>query len=178
MRKFMVVLWMMTAGTCLAQQIDLKALDKLAAKAKEKTEINMDESMIKAAGDFLKQADEILAKNSAKELKGFFLRSYEFAGKGAYTMDDLKPVLDQLKAPDWAPFLRSQESNEVTEIWMHRTSGQMDGMILVSAESNEITVINVVGVTSLADLSALGNLANAATQGASKPVNAPKNDND
>jgi len=176
MRKFLVAVWMMTAATCLAQQVDLKALDKLAAKAKEKTEINLDESMIKAAGDFLKQADQILTQNSAKELKGFFLRSYEFAEKGAYSMDDLKPIVDQLKAPDWAPFLRSQESNELTEIWMHRTSGQMDGMILVVAESNEVTVINVVGVTSLADLSALGNLANAAVQGKPTPGKAPKDD--
>ena len=41
MRKFLVAVWMMTAATCLAQQLDLKALDKLASKAKEKTEINM-----------------------------------------------------------------------------------------------------------------------------------------
>ena len=47
MRKLMLAVWMMVAGTCLAQQIDLKSLDQFAAKAKSKTEINMDESMVK-----------------------------------------------------------------------------------------------------------------------------------
>ena len=176
MRKFLVAVWMMTAATCLAQQIDLKALDKLGAKAKEKTEINMDESMIKSAGGFLTEND-LVAKSATKDLKGFFLRSYEFSGKGAYTMEDLKPILDQLKPPDWAPFLRSQETNEVTEIWMHRTNGQMDGMILVAAESNEVTVINAVGMVNLSDLSALGKLGKAAAKQQPqnpKPGTAPK----
>jgi Domain of unknown function (DUF4252) len=174
MRKFLVAVWMMTAATCLAQQIDLKALDKLGAKAKEKTEINMDESMLKSALGFLQEGDEAVAK-SVKGLKGFFLRSYAFAEKGAYRMEDLKPILDQLKAPGWSPFLRSQEEDELTEIWMHQTNGQMDGMILVAAEGNEVTVINAVGMVNLSDLSALGKLGDAATkQQNPKPGTAPK----
>lgn len=176
MRKLMVAVWMMIAGTCLAQQIDLKALDQFAAQAKSKTEINMDESMVKSAADFLSptKGDEASVKKSIKDLKGFFLRSYEFEKNGLpkFRLEDLKPILDQLKGPNWTSFLRNQEGNEQTEIWFHRTNGQMDGLLLVAAEPGEITVINAVGVLRLEDLSALGELGKLA--GEAQKNSAPK----
>lgn len=169
MRKLMVMVWMMVAGTCFAQQIDLKSLDKFAAKAQSKTEIDMDEAMLKSAAGFLdnKKGAEALAKATSKNLKGIFLRSYEFNQKGAYKMDDLKPLFDQLKAPNWNRFLSNEEDGERTEIWMHSANGVSDGILLVSGEESELTVINLVGSTNLADLAVLGslgslsNLANA-----------------
>lgn len=157
MRKLMIGVWMLMAGTCLAQQIDLKSLDKFAATAKSKTEINMDEAMVKAAAGLLsdKDKEEALVKKSAQGLKGFFLRAYEFE-RGTFKLEELKPLLDQLKGPNWSSLLRAQESNEQVEIWMHRTNGQTDGMLLIAAESNEIVVINAIGIANLSDLTALG----------------------
>jgi Domain of unknown function (DUF4252) len=191
MRKLMLAAWMTIAGTCLAQQIDLKSLDQFAAKAKSKTEINMDESMVKSAAEFLNQdkKDEAAFKKSIKDMKGFFLRSYEFDknGPSQFKLEDLKPILDQLKGPNWTSFLRNQENNEQTEIWFHRTNGLIDGLLLVSAEPGEITVINAVGLTKLEDLSALGEFGllaaesalpsppnSSQTQGQRKPGAAPK----
>lgn len=158
MRKLMVVAWMLVAGTCLAQQIDLKSLDKFAALAKSKTEITMDEAMLKSAAGFLSDSnkEEAAAKKSAKDLKGFFLRAYEFPQKGMFKLEDLKPLLDQLKGPGWTSFLRAQEDDEQTEIWMHRTNGQMDGFLLIAAEDQEVVVMNALGVANLSDLAALG----------------------
>jgi len=178
MRKLMVAVWMMIAGTCLAQQIDLKFLDQFAAKAKSKTEINMDESMVKSASEFLNQSkkDEAAVKQSVKDLKGFFLRSYEFDTNGPFKfrIEDLKPILDQIKGPNWTSFLRNQEDDEQTEIWFHRTNGQLDGLLLVSAEPGELTVINAVGITRLEDLSALGEFGKFAEQGEKKPTTKPE----
>jgi hypothetical protein len=170
MRKLMVAVWMMIAGTCLAQQIDLKALDQFAAKAKSKTEINMDESMVKSAASFLnpEKGDEAAVKKSVNGLKGFFLRSYEFDNSGIFKLEDLKPILDQIKGPNWTSFLRNQEDGEQTEIWFHRTNGQIDGMLLVAAEPGELTVINAVGLTRLEDLSALGEFGKLADQSQKK----------
>jgi len=172
MRKMMVAVWMMITGTCLAQQIDLKSLDQFAAKAKSKTEINMDESMVKSASDFLNQGkkDEAAVKQSVKDLKGFFLRSYEFDKNGPFKfrLEDLKPILDQIKGPNWTSFLRNQEDDEQTEILFHRTNGQIDGLLLVAAEPGEITVINAVGITRLEDLSALGEFGKLAGQSQNK----------
>jgi hypothetical protein len=168
MRKLMVAVWMMVAGTCLAQQIDLRSLDKLAALASSKAEISMDESMVKSAADFLNDAnkDEALAKKATKDLKAFFMRAYEFKDKqkGTFKLEDLRPILDQLKGPSWTSFLRVQEHDELVEIWMHRTTnGQTDGILMVAAEDTEVVVMNAVGATSLSDLEALGQFGELAT---------------
>ena len=160
MRQFALVVLMLVASTVSAQQLDLKSLDKLAEKARSKTEINMDEATIKSATSSLnqKKGDEAVAKKVIEGVKGFFLRAYEFGDKGAYKIEDLKPLFDQLKEPNWKPILRNKEDGEQTEIWMHMRNGEPDGMVLISAESNEVVVINGVGVTRLDDLKALGKM--------------------
>jgi hypothetical protein len=151
---------MLFATAASAQQLDLKSLDKLTEKAKNKTEINLDESMLKSASAALddKKADEGIAKRAVAKAKGFFLRTLEFDDNNTFKMEDLKPILDQLKAPNWKLVLRSKEDNELTEIWMHVTNGVADGMFLISAEKNELTVINGMGVSDVNELSALGKL--------------------
>jgi len=160
MRKFAILFFMLVASTVSAQQLDLKSLDKFADIAKSKTEINMDESTIKSATSALseKKVDEAIAKKTIEGVKGFYLRVYEFGQKGAYKLEDLKPLFDQLKEPNWKPILRNKENDEQTEIWMHMRNGEPDGMVLISAESREIVVINGVGVTRLDDLTALGKM--------------------
>jgi hypothetical protein len=148
----------LAAVAASAQQIDLKSLDKFAPLAKETTQINMDESMLKSASGFLddKKGDEAAAKKGTASLKGFYLRSYEFDKEGIFKLEDIKPLLDQLKAPAWAPFLQSREQGEQTEIWMHKTNGEVDGLLLISAEKNELTVINALGIARPEDLAKIG----------------------
>jgi hypothetical protein len=159
-RKAMMVVWMTAACTCFAQQVDLKSLDKLASKAKEKTEVEMDEATLKSAQGFLneKNTDEAQAKDATKNLKGIFVRSYEFENKNAYSKDDIQPIFDQLKAPAWSRFIRNEEESELTEIWMHKTNGAADGLLIVSIEEEEVTVVNVVGSANLASLAAIGGI--------------------
>jgi hypothetical protein len=174
MRKILFTGLILMAATASAQQIDLKILDKFGEKAKSKTEINLDASTVKSASDLLnqKKGDEAAARKSAKDLTGLFLRDYKFETEGAYKREDLKPILDQLKAPNWTPILRNQETNEQTEIWMHVTNGQADGMLLVSMERREVTVINAMGITNLGDLSNVSGLGDLTGQGSKQPTNA------
>ena len=176
MRRITLIVWMLVAATASAQQIDLKSLDRFGAKAKEKTEINMDEPMVKTAEGFLSEEKpgEAGVKKSVAGLKGFYLRVFEFEDKDAYKMEDLKPLLDQLKAPNWVSFLRAQERSGLTEIWMLRTKGEDDGILLIAAEGRELTVINAIGVTRLHDLSSLGKFGElAARQEKPQPDKAP-----
>jgi len=83
---------------------------------------------------------------------------YEFDSTFELKLEELKPLFDQLKEPNWKPLLRNKENKEQTEIWMHYTNGVADGMVLVSAEPHELTVINGVGVTNMKDLTALGKM--------------------
>jgi len=160
MRKFGFVILMLVARMASAQQIDLKSLDKIANNATSKTEINMDGAALKSAATSLseKKGDEAIAKKTVESLKGFYMRAFEFDKKGSFKLEDLKPILDQLKEPDWKPIIRVKEEGEQTEIWIHTTKGEADGMVLIAAEENELVVMNGVGVTNLNDLTALGKL--------------------
>lgn len=159
MRKLILMVLMAVATTATAQQLDLKVLDKIASKAKKTTEMGLDAATLKSTTDLLntKKGDEAAAKKSTEDMKGFFLRSYEFE-KGDFKFDDLKPITDQLKAPNWTRFLRNKEDREQTEIWMHLTDGKPDGMLLISMEDEELTVINAIGYSNVADFAKLKDL--------------------
>ena len=156
MRKFIGIALLAIATTASGQQLDLKVLDKIASKAKKTTEMGMDEATLKAAVSLMddKKGAEAAAKKSTEEMKGFFLRSYEFE-KGAFKFEDLKPITDQLKAPNWSRFLLNKEDGEHTEIWMHLTNGMADGMLLISMEQEELTVINAIGYSKMEDFAKL-----------------------
>jgi hypothetical protein len=159
MRKLMLMVLMAAATIAWGQQLDLKVLDKVASKATSSTEIGMDEATLKATSASLDETNpnQVIAKKTVNGLKGFFLRSYEFK-KGDFKVDDIKPLMDQLKAPDWKRFLRNKEEDEWVEIWWHVTNGAADGMLLVSAENSELTVINALGISEPKDLAKLKDL--------------------
>ena len=158
MHRWMLIGLMTVATAAHAQQVDLKSLDKFASTAKDVTQIKLDESMIKSGSSLLndKKGDEAAAKKTASSLKGLYLRAFEFDKKGVFKSEDLKPIRDQLKSPDWVPFLQSRESGEETEIWIHRTNGAADGILLFAMESDELVVINAIGIGRPEDLSTIG----------------------
>jgi hypothetical protein len=159
MRKVMLAFLMAIATTALAQQLDFKVLDKIGAKATSKTEIGMSGAELKAAVGLLdnKTADEANAKKSIEGLNGYFMRAYEFK-RGDFKLGDLKPLTDQLKAPNWSRFLNVEEGSEMVQMWLHMTNGTPDGMLMIVAESNELVVINAMGITDMKDLEKLKNL--------------------
>ena len=159
MRKLILILLMLAATPAVAQQINLQSIDKLSAKAKEKTEVTLDESMLKFASGFLssKNADEAAAKQVTEGLKAIYVRVFEFDHSGAFSAADLQPIRDQLKGPQWTRIVNVHEGdNEDTEIWIHKDGNMTDGLLVLSTESDEITVVNIVGRIDPKDLGKLG----------------------
>jgi len=74
--------------TARAQDIKIPPdVEKLSAKAKEMVEVTMDGPMLRWASKFL-SADDPEEKKCAQlvaNLKGIYVRSYEFDEEGAYT---------------------------------------------------------------------------------------------
>jgi hypothetical protein len=158
MRKLMLAALILVATSAYAQlPLNLQSLDKLEAKATSKTRMDFDESMVKSATGALsgQKVDEAVVKKVTEGLKGFFLRAYEF-DKEKYSLDELKPVRDQLKGPDWVSMIQSSEGDEIVEIWIHRTKGEADGMLLIAAESNELVVMYAIGVKDVSQLTNIG----------------------
>ena len=159
MRKLILILFVLAATPAVAQQINLQSINKLADKAKEKTEVTLDESTLKFASGFLsnKNADEAAAKQVTDGLKAIYVRVFGFDHSGAFSAADLKPVRDQLKGPQWTRIVNVHEGdNQDTEIWIHKDGATTDGLLILSTESNELTVVNIVGRIDPKDLGKLG----------------------
>src|SRR5262245_40896620 len=157
MHRWILLCLMIVATTANAQQLDLKSLDKFADLAKEVTQINMDDSMLKSASGLLdNKGDEAAAKKAVEGLKGLYLRVFEFEKKAVFKFEDLKPIKDQLTTPDWTASMQTRGKDELVEIWTHKTNGVADGMLLIAAEDDELVVINALGIVRAQDLGKIG----------------------
>jgi hypothetical protein len=137
------------------------SLDKLAAKAKESNEVTLDANMLQLAGKFLssKDADEAGAKKLVGGLKSIYVRNFEFAKEGEYDAADVEAIRSQLKAPEWSRVVssRSKGGAELSEVYLRTSTGsQIGGLVVISAEPKELTIVNISGAISPDDLKNLG----------------------
>ncbi len=142
------------AGMMTAQQVKLPAaLDKLASKAKEVTNVTLGPELMGIATKFMdsKKPDEAEAKRIAGKLRGVYIRSYEFEKEGEYTEADYSEIREQLKTPEWTNIISTRSAKEISEIYMHKDGG----MLILSAEPRELTVVNIVGNITAEDIDGL-----------------------
>lgn len=158
MRTVLACVLMLAAAPASAQQLNLQSLDKLAARAASKTEVNLDGTMLKFASGFLGDGDteEASAKKLIAALKGVYVRVYEFARTGAYTPADLQAVRDQLRGSQWKVIVSSHEKDEDVQILVRQEGDTTTGMVILSSEPKEVTVVNIVGPIRPQDLTTLG----------------------
>lgn len=160
MRKFALCVLMLAAVQTRAQQIDLKSpLEKLEAIATQVTQVNLDESTLKFAANFLSDNNpqEAAAKKISAGLKGVYVRVYSFAQPGTYSPEDLNSLRDSLKTAQWIQIagVRNSGAEENSEVWMRREGGNATGMVLLAARPREVTVVNLAGPIRPEDLATL-----------------------
>jgi hypothetical protein len=159
MRYAAILACLLTATPAFAgQQIDLKSLDKLAARATEKTEVTLDSSMLKASSGFLndEKNDEASVKKALAALRGVYVRAFEFDSVGAYSEADLKPLRDQLRGKEWKVIVSSHGKDENVDVLLRQEGDKTTGLVVIAAEAKELTVINIEGSVDLQTLAALG----------------------
>lgn len=144
-----------------AQVLDLKALDKFAAKASETVDVNLDGALLKMAAKFLSSdsPDEAKVRKLVAGLKGIYVKSFEFDQPGAYSEKDVNNVRSQLQTPEWSRIVgvRSKRDGEIVEVFVRTGSaGQARGLAIIAAEPKELTVVQLVGSVDLDELSSLG----------------------
>ena len=111
-------------------RINLEMLDKLAARASEKQEITIGPEMLGGAIPGLvpqgrPQGDA--AREVLSQLKGIFVRNYEFDNDKAYSMDDISTLRKQLLTPGWVKIVSKEENGsgnnwELQEIYFLQAS--------------------------------------------------------
>ena len=156
-----------TAAWAQNAKLELNQLDKLAAKASNVTNVTLDGSLLKMAGQ---QMEEKAAKSKSEKkafaadlvhrLKGIYVKSFEFDKPGEYTKADLDSVTRQLESGGWKPIVHVEEkkSGETTGIYVMQEGGETVGMAIVAAEPKELTVVNLVGPIDFSQLGSLGSL--------------------
>ena len=161
-------LWLFVAGglgaaTARGQdpaRLKLEHLERLADKADEVTDVNLDGAMLKLASKFMNDDgdEDRRIGEMVKKLKGIYIKSFEFDKEGQYTDADVESIREQLRGPGWKKMVnvRSKRDKENAEIYVLGDENNMQGLVILAAESKELTVVDIVGPIDLDTLSELG----------------------
>ncbi len=143
-------------------KVQIGGLEKLANKAAEVVDVTLDGPMLKLASKFI-AADEDPESDKTleliKDLKGIYVKSFEFDKEGEYSLEDLEAIRTQLHAPGWARIVgvHSKRQRENTDVYLMSAGSDkaVQGLFIIAAEPKELTVVNIVGPIDLDKLSAL-----------------------
>jgi hypothetical protein len=133
-------------------------IEKLSAKAKESTNITLDGPLLQLAGAFLnpKDKDQKAAKDLVSNLKSIHVRNFEFDRDGEFSDGDLDAIRSQMKSPIWTRIVEQKGDGEHTQIFMKQDKGQLAGLVILSAERRELSIVIIDGAIDLKQLSKLG----------------------
>lgn len=157
----LIGLFCLYSGALWAQEgrLQISHLDKLAAKASESVDVNLDGPLLQMAGKFLsaEDAEEGSVKELISNLKGIYVKSFEFEKEGEYSHEDLVAIRNQIQGPEWYRMVgvRSAKDKEEVDIYVRTINGKVGGMVILCAEPKELTVVNIVGPINLEKLGAL-----------------------
>lgn len=144
-----------------AQEIKIPpSLDRLASKASDVVDVTMDSNLLQLAGRFLsgKDSDDAKVKKLITGLKGIYVRSYEFQKTGEYQESDVEPIRAQLRSPAWSRIVgvRSQKSGENAEVYLKTANNKIGGLVILSTEPKELTIVSIEGTIDPDQLNELG----------------------
>jgi len=139
---------------------DLASLDKLEARAKNRTNITLDGPLLKLAASFLGASDDKDAaqiKALVGNLTGVYVRGFEFDKDGQYSDADLEALRAGLRRAPWSRIVEVHEGGELSEIWVAQTPAgdKFAGVAIIDAEPRELTVVYISGVISPDDVARL-----------------------
>jgi hypothetical protein len=160
-RNGIVILLLALPVFLRAQDMQLPPdVEKLSAKAKETVEVKMDGPMLRWASKFLstEDPDEQKAARLITNLKGIYVRSFEFNNEGAYTSAEVEELRAQFRPPLWSRVVgvRSQREGDNVDVFCKLEDDRMAGIVIIAAEAKELTVVNIVGPIDVEQLADLG----------------------
>jgi hypothetical protein len=147
------------ASLLLAQRLQLN-LDHLAKKAAKTENVDLDSSMLQAAGNFLddKGKDEKNVMGMVKGIQGIQVRSFKFDKPGEFTEADIEQIRSQLRGPGWSRIVSEydRKSGKIEEVCLHRTGDKVDGLVVLDVKPTKLEVVNIVGSVDLGKLKEVG----------------------
>ena len=149
------------AAQDITNQIDWA---KLAPKATETVEVNLDSNLLSLAMRFLSDSkpEEANAKKLIGNVKSVSVRSMKFARDGDYSITEIEKLRGQFSGPSWSKVVEVKGGaggagkHENVGVYMKINNGKIDGIVVLAAEPRELTVVSVVGSIDPEQLRALG----------------------
>jgi len=137
-------------------RLQIQQLEKLAAKASEVVDVTMEGPTLKMATKFLENDPE--TKGLITNLKGIFVKVFEFDQPGAYSKEDVEAIKAQLQPPAWSRMVgvQSKRDGDVGVYVMNESgTGNILGLAILVADTKELVVVNLVGSIDIEKLSTL-----------------------
>jgi Domain of unknown function (DUF4252) len=140
-------------------RLELKNLEKLSALASDVTDVSLDGDLLQMAANFTAKGGEDTRKatDMLRNLKGIYVKSFEFDKPNQYSAADVEAIRSQLAVPGWKKIVSTHSKTETNEIYLMKDSNnKVLGMAILTAEPQELTVVNIVGQI---DMEKLGELS-------------------
>ncbi len=122
-------------------------LDQLAKDAEESVTVTLDRSLIELALKFLPKSDPDSAKvrQAVQGLNGIYVRSFQFKNEGAYSPSLVDSMRKQLIGPGWSRIVEVRGKDENVDVSLHQDGEKILGLVIISAEPKELTVVSING---------------------------------
>lgn len=141
-------------------RLRLESLGRVASKASETVNIDIDGMLLDLGGSLLSDddPDEKTVKEIIKGLRGVYVRSYEFKSEGEFKDADLDALRQQLRGPGWSRLVDVKTHGidfDGAEVYALTAAGRVEGMAVLISEPKHLIIINVVGSIDLDKLKRL-----------------------
>ena len=162
-------------------RIQMSGLDHLAAKASQTVDVNIDERLMRLASRVFddKDEDEREVKKLIANLKGVYVKSFEFETEGQYAAADIEPIRTQLRGPGWTRLVNVTSKKEgMVEVYLLFNGDIVGGLAVLHTDDKELTVVNIVGPVDVDKLARLEGQLGIPDLGIGSPKNKTKNDDE
>jgi hypothetical protein len=146
-------------------RLRFERLNGLETRARDVIEVNIEGKLLDLARRVMAKSKDPNAQKAAlaiKDLKGIYVRVYNFENENEYNPSDVDEIRAQLNAPGWERLanVRSKRNNQKVDVFTMFTGDLMSGVAIVVSESKSIAVVNVIGPIDIDLLAELGGKLN------------------
>lgn len=131
-------------------RLRFEKLNGLENRARDVVEVNIEGKLLDLARRVMMKSKDANAQKvgeAIKDLKGIYVRVYNFENENEYNPADIDEIRAQLNAPGWERLanVRSKKNNQKVDVYTMFTGDLMSGVAVVVSESKSIALVNVIG---------------------------------
>jgi hypothetical protein len=133
----------------------------LAARATHVTEVTLDKNMLAFASKFMDKdtdKDDEDAKQMIRNLKGVYVREYEFDKEHSYSAEELEGLRKYFEGSEWSPIVheRTKLAAEGTDVYVKLVDSRIQGLFVLDAEAKELSLVLILGPIDVDKIGKLG----------------------